>query len=41
MAAKYYLDNRIDLDKAEEYMNKSIALWEEPGSTQKHWFYQL
>ncbi len=41
MAAKYYLDNDKDLDKAKAFIQKSIALRDQPGGTPKFWIFQL
>ncbi len=41
MAAKYYLDNNKDLEKAKAYIQQSIDLRDEPDGTPKFWIYQL
>ena len=41
MAAKYYLDNNKDLEKAKAYIQQSIHLRDEPDGTPKFWIYQL
>ena len=41
MAAKYYLDNNLDLEKAKAFIQKSIELRDQPGGTPKFWIYQL
>ena len=41
MAAKYYLDTEMDLEKAKSFIQKSIDLRNEPGGTPQYWYYQL
>lgn len=41
LAAKYYLENGKDLQKAKELIQKSIDLSEGPDGTPKFWKYQM
>ena len=41
MAAKYYLDTERDLEKAKDFIQKSIDLREQPGGTPDFWIFQL
>ncbi len=40
MAAKYYLDTERDLEKAKEFIQKSVDLRNQPGGTPDFWIYQ-